>query len=90
MYSAHNSYEWDCEEKDFTYSVQVQKSAQISSRLFKNEPSEICSHLSEKGPKGGFFLRMIFSKTILAKEKEREKKSEEDERKRREKSEWSH
>ena len=80
MYSAHNSYEWDCEEKDYTYSVHVQKSAQISSRLFKNEPSEICSHLSE----------MIFSKTIQAKEKEREKKSEEDERKRREKSEWSH
>ena len=61
-------------------SVHVQKSAQISSRLFKNEPSEICSHLSE----------MIFSKTIQAKEKEREKKSEEYERKRREKSEWSH
>ena len=88
MYSAHNSYEWDCEEKDYTYSVHVQKSAQISSRLFKNEPSEICSHLSEKGPKGRGFFVHVFSKTIQ--EKEREKKSDEDEGKRREKSEWSH
>ena len=60
MYTAHNSYELDCEEKDYTYSVQVQKSVHISSRLFKNEPSEVCSHLSEKGPKGrGFFAHDI-------------------------------
>ena len=51
-------------KKDYTYSVQVQKSAHISSQFFKNEPSEICSHLSEKGPKGRFFAPDIFEAMV--------------------------
>ena len=27
----------------------------ISSRFFENEPNEICSHFSEKGPKAAIF-----------------------------------
>ena len=47
----------------------------ISSRFFENEPNEICSHFSEKGPKAAFFiLRPRSSKITPAKEKERRKK----------------
>ena len=41
-----------------------------SGRFFENEPSEICSHLRDKGPKGRI-LCAISSKITLAKEKER-------------------
>ena len=47
----------------------------ISNRFFENGPSEIYSHLSEKGPKGRF-LRRKDSKITLAKEKERKKEIE--------------
>ena len=53
--------------------------------FLKNEPSEICSHLSDRWPKGKL-LRQISSKIALAKENERRKrKSGEEERRRREK-----
>ena len=51
-----------------------------SGRVFENEPSEICSHLRDKGPKCRLFCT-ISSKITLVKEKERIiRDSEEEER----------
>lgn len=41
-----------------------------SGRFFENDPSEVCCHLRDKGPKGRI-LRVISSKITPAKEKER-------------------
>ena len=52
----------------------------ISSLFFENDPNEICSHLSEKGPKGRFFAPdKLKSHTSKG-------KSEADERRRRERA----
>ena len=52
-----------------------------SGRFFENEPSEICSHLRDKGPKGRLFCA-ISSKITLVKEKERRKRDSEGEERR--------
>ena len=60
----------------------------LADQFLKNEPSEICSHLSDRWPKGKL-LRQISSKITLAEENERRKrKSEEEERRRRENKSW--
>ena len=47
----------------------------ISSRFFENEPNEICSHLSEKGPKGRFFAPdKLKSHTSKGRNEEEERK----------------
>ena len=57
----------------------------ISGRFFKNQPNDICRHLSERRQKIGFLGPIIF-KITLTKEKERRKrKSEEEEKRRRQK-----
>ena len=52
-----------------------------SGRFFENEPSEICSHLRDKGPNGRLFCA-ISSKITLVKEKERRKRDSEEEERR--------
>ena len=42
----------------------------ISNRFFKNQPNEICSHLSEKASKSGFLKPARSSKITVTKEKE--------------------
>ena len=53
-------------------------------KFVENEPSEICSHLSEMGPKGRFLCADIFENHTCRGRGKGEKKSEEDEKKRRE------
>ena len=58
----------------------------VSSRFFENEPSEICSHLSEKEPKDRFFAPDKLQNHTRNEKERRKKKSEEEERRRRGKS----
>ena len=49
----------------------------ISSRFFENEPNEICSHLSEKGPNGSFFAPdKLKSHTSKGRNEEEERRRE--------------
>ena len=54
----------------------------LNIQSLENEPSEICSRLSENCQKAGF-LRPIRSKITLAKEKDRRKRNGEEEERRR-------
>ena len=47
-----------------------------SGRFFENEPSEICSHLRDKGPKG----RLLCAITLVKEKERRKRDSEEEER----------
>ena len=44
---------------------------------FEREPSEFCSHFSETGPKGRYFMRPKRTKSTLTKAKERKTSTEE-------------
>lgn len=64
----------------------------ISNRFFENGPSEIYSHLSEKGPKGRFLrAERLENHTSKGEGKEkRNRRSEDGEKREIEKKQWLH